>query len=81
MSYNGWENYETWAANLWLGESFYEMSRNYAKGQEYELSQALKDLVEEFSPQMKNSLYSDLLTAAMSEINWLEIAESHLSEE
>jgi hypothetical protein len=42
------------------------------------LADQLKDEIEEASPLAEASLYSDLLSAALSEVNWREIAGSML---
>ena len=87
-TYNGWTNYETWNVKLWLDndEGSYNMLREMAedaKTAEYpkaQLSNALKDLVEENAPDLGASMYADLLGAAISDVNWYEIAENILSE-
>lgn len=43
-----------------------------------ELARRLKDEIEEGSPCPEAGLYSDLLNAALSEIDWHEVAESFL---
>jgi hypothetical protein len=83
--YNGWKNYETWLVALWINndqgtqEIALDMARQY-KGMEhenYELSHALKDWIEEQNPLSDNAdLFTDLLNAALSEVDWYEIAES-----
>lgn len=44
------------------------------------LADALKDLIEESAPDLGASMYADLLGAALSEVDWQEIAENLLSE-
>lgn len=45
------------------------------------LADALEDLVKTDAPDLGASMYADLLGAALSEVNWYEIAENVLSEE
>ena len=44
----------------------------------YRLSERLKDEVEEGTPELEPSLYWDLLSAALSEVDWHEVAETFL---
>src|SRR4051812_21796931 len=44
----------------------------------HELAKQLKNQIEEFNPCPKPGYYSDLLNAALSEINWHEVAEDFL---
>lgn len=46
----------------------------------YDLSRRLKDEMEESMPDLGASCWSDLLSAAFSEVNWHEIAE-HMIED
>ena len=88
--YNGWTNYETWNVKLWLdndeGSYLYWRERaeeRYAEGKEYEYMDAatsdlrdeLQAFHEENAPAVSGT-YADLLNAALSEVNWYEIAES-----
>ena len=45
-----------------------------------QLAKWLKDFVEEMAPDLGASLFSDLLSAALSEVNWSEIADNWLTE-
>jgi len=45
------------------------------------LAGQIQDLVEEGNPVTSSTLYADLMNAALSEVNWAEIAQSYLSEE
>ena len=88
-TYNGWTNYETWNVALWLGndEGAYltcaEMASD-ARGAEcpaVELADSIKAMVEEMAPDLGASMFSDLLGAALSEVEWIEIARNILGED
>ncbi len=91
--YHGWTNYETWAVSLWIDneESSYRYWRQEAKRHQEDcgdqvdvvcrLAAQLKQEISDSAPTDEPTVYSDLLTAALSEVNWAEIAESWLSEE
>ncbi len=82
-TYNGWTNYETWSVNLWLdndGASFEEEAKQCwdedSDSATYDLSKIIQERVEEMNPlNDQNNMFSDLLSAALSEVNWFEIAE------
>ena len=89
--YHGWTNYETWCVNLWLGNDeasdsyWYDQAYNVRMEfeedtQEHTLADMLKDAVEEGAEEEINnaSMYSDLLRAAISEVNFGEIAKHML---
>ena len=47
----------------------------------YELAEMLKDAINEANPLAGDaSMYTDLLGAALSEVNWYEIAEAYLED-
>ena len=91
MSYNGWRNYETWLAGLYLGVVDW---RNFVEtallGEEEDeeitedkkvemLAEYLKNYIEEEAGMagLDNFLY-DLLTSAISEIDFTELATAFL---
>ncbi len=94
--YNGWQNYETWAVNLWLSndQGTYEYCRDMAREAwqhaeatdiltreevaRRDLAERIKDEIEENNPCPAASMYSDLLNAALSEVNWYDVAEAFL---
>ena len=87
--YNGWKNYETWLVALWIDndQSSYSYARelkDQVKDNEharYDLSHALKEWIESDNPLNDDAtLFTDLLNAALSEVDWYEIAENYLSE-
>ena len=77
--YNGWYNYETWVCALWLQNdqgscNYWEEMTNECDSV-YDLSQMIKDEIEENDPTNDHaSMYADLMSAAISEINFNEIA-------
>ncbi len=86
--YNGWTNYETWLVKLWMdnnegsygyfremAEEYYKVDRDNAGG----LADAIKEAHQEALPEL-SGLASDLMGAAMSEVNWHEIAESLMND-
>lgn len=85
--YNGWSNYETWLLKLWIDNEFadytYWRGETEAiargKGTARELADMLKDSFEEAQPKLEG-FWLDMLNAAMSEVNWQEIAENMLNE-
>ena len=91
-TYNGWTNYCTWVAALWLNneETTYKYFRGLAaeikqeeadeKARKYQLENAIKEFIEENAPELSASMYSDLLGFAMQEINYYEIASNILEE-
>lgn len=92
MTYNGWSNYESWAVGLWLDneEGSYNTMREMAReaqrtetGREprFVLADRIKNFVQEQAPALNASLYLDLLQAALSEVNWVEVAEHYLGDE
>jgi len=90
--YNGWTNYETWCAKLWIDndQSIQEMWDQAARDMLaeppasevltpeesalYGFTDALKAYYEGNVPEMENSVYYDLLCAALKSVNWREIA-------
>ena len=77
--YNGWYNYETWVTALWLQNdqgscNYWEEMTNDVESI-YDLAQMIKDEIEENDPTNDHaSMYADLMSAAISEINFNEIA-------
>lgn len=75
--YNGWANHETWLVNLWMdndeGSYSYWCDRAETADSVGTLADMLKEEFEENAPET-TGVYSDLLSTAMSEVDWYEIA-------
>lgn len=85
--YNGWTNFETWCVNLWLEneeseynywcDHAYNVKKEFEEdAQEYTLADMLRDNLEERAEEViaDSCVFSDLLRAAISEVNFEEIA-------
>ena len=87
--YNGWSNYETWVVKLWLDNeewsyrNFSQLARANKRNADptHELVSQLKEYHEEMNPLGdKANVFADLLGAALSEVDWYEIAEAYLGD-
>lgn len=80
--YNGWTNYETWLYKLWMdnesGTSFYVEIAQEQDMDIYDLSEYLKEEAEEAAESMIDgcNVFSDLLSASISRVNFYEISEA-----
>ena len=83
--YNGWANYETWATALWIDNEpgSYDERRDLARRarSEHDLADALKSWMTEAAPDLGATLWADLLGAALSEVDWDEIATNWYAQE
>ena len=83
--YNGWANYETWNVALWIDneEGSYHERKDLARHANSvgDLADRLKGWIEEMAPDLGATMYADLLNAALSEVDWYEIAEHWYEEE
>ena len=77
-TYNGWTNYETWNVALWIDNEpgTYEEARDMARRARSagDLATRVRAWVEDMAPDLGASMFADLLGAALSEVDWDEIA-------
>lgn len=93
--YNGWSNYETWLVKLWMdndaGSYHYwqERTQEIADASDdddstaREIADSLKEEHEQQAEELgipTSGVFSDLMTAALGEVDWREIAESLISD-
>lgn len=81
--YNGWANWETWNANLWDGEAFYDLVQE-AKDSGDDKNE-IAAMLESFYDDAVDSLgargfFSDVLGHSLGKIDWDEIVEAHWEE-
>ena len=94
QTYNGWANYETWLANLWITEGALgdpmgveEQARYFAENGEdaapTRMGEWLKEQTEEMLDEADNrtgGLAVDLLGAALSRVDWRTIGKHYTDE-
>ena len=87
--YNGWTNYETWVINIWVDndEEIYltmnDIINSYDwTGKTYELSKVLQEWYDKKVEKLglENGVMHDLLTGALSAVNWYELADHYITD-
>lgn len=90
--YNGWTNYETWNVALWLdneqGSYSYwtEQAEQTVVNADGDKDQAEIDLAEALEREHRDAMpdvtgvFADLLGAALSSVNWREIAGHYVAD-
>lgn len=83
--YQGWSNYSSWCTALWLDNDqgdysiMVDKAKEYSVDDGYEFGQWIKEYVWEMKLEM-TGLFDDLLTSALQEVDWTEIANHYLEE-
>lgn len=85
QKHQGWANHETRCVNLWLtnDEGLYKDVRELVRGSKDTngAAEAIKEYVDGFNPLASQATqFTDLVNAALSEVDWGEIAEGFLAE-
>jgi hypothetical protein len=92
--YNGWSNYETWAAALWMDNDYGSYKHRIeivneagddCDGDTYKMTVQVRDWIENYLEECDPlsgdaSMYSDILGAAINTVNAWEIAEHWVEE-
>jgi hypothetical protein len=84
--YQGWKNYETWTVALLIDNdrTLYDEVQsvvNSHKGEAWELGDSIKEIIERDNPlDGVANVYSQLLSGAISEVDFREIAQSLLGD-
>ncbi len=81
--FNGWTNYETWLANVWLSNDFDScqifVSVMAIKEDKYCKAKKIEEIMRDRTDNLSldPSLASDLLNSSFGQINWLEIVSNY----
>jgi len=81
--YNGWANYETWNANLWDGEAFYDMVQEAKDSgdDKMEIAAMLESYYDDAADSLNaRGFFGDVINNALKEIDWEEIVKNHWEE-
>ena len=88
--YNGWTNYETWNCNLWLDndgsmeyliERATELMQDDPDSAAYQLAKEIEFMIDDANPiGDQSSMFSDMLSASLREVDYDEIAEHIISD-
>ena len=75
-TYNGWTNRATWLVNLWAGDNLAEMVQDGAEIDARQAESFVLDMLETSGATVEDAFTSDLLTLALAQVNWQEIAQA-----
>ena len=91
LKYNGWSNYETWLCNMWFDNFDFTDIKDMFDNCEDNcdvlniIENYIKEHVEEYveyslSTGDQHGFIHDMLNAAISEIDWRDIAEHYVDD-
>jgi len=80
----GWKKYETSEVAVWIDNDSGLLEYVHDLGRENKdnaaFADAIKELIEDMVPELEVSLFSVLLSSAIGEIDWYELADAYLKE-
>ena len=91
--YNGWSNYETWNANLWIDNDWGLSERIalitcdfFSSFEDLDkitglVAERINDLFLDFMPDIEPGFFSDVMNASFREVNFWEIARHYVEAE
>lgn len=90
--FNGWSNYETWNANLWIDNDWglsenisqhtAELFGSYEDADEitFMVADYIQDIFLDLAPDVEG-FYCDMINSALIAVNWQEIARHYVNSE
>ena len=77
-TYNGWVNYETWQANLWLGDSNGDDMREPGEPiTAWSVREHAERALSNDADELPGGLVGDIIGAWLSTVDWRVLAEHY----